>query len=107
MAATGPPACQRASSSPVAASVATMLAEPAAAVKATDRSRPTDDRAGATAMDGDGASSSLLPTTLFGSATTMPAAIRYLASIGCVHSYTSRSQSFCQLLSHSAAERAW
>ena len=58
----------------------------AGAVKTTDRSYPIDDRCGATAIEGDGPSSRVLPTTLFGSATTMPAAMRYLASIGCVHS---------------------
>ena len=83
-----------------------MVVPPPAAVKTTDPSRPSDDRCGAMAIDGDGPSRSLLPTTLFGSASRMPPAIRYFASMGCVHSYTSRSQPFCQLLSHSVAERA-
>src|SRR6187401_613844 len=104
--ATGPPAFHLARSSPLSASDATIVAPPPAAVKTTDLSCPSDDRCGATAIDGDGPSRSLLPTTLFGSASTMPPAIRYLASIGCVHSYTSRSQPFCQLLSHSVADRA-
>jgi hypothetical protein len=86
--------------------VATIVVLPSV-VKAIERSYPLDACAGATARAGAGASSVALPTTLFGSARTIPPAIRYFASIGCVHSYTSRSQPFCHALRNSVADRAW
>ena len=44
--------------------------------------------------------------TLLGSIATIPAAMRYFASIGCVHSYVSRVHPCSQSDSHSIAERA-
>src|SRR3546814_1740027 len=52
---------------------------------------------GATARLVAGASRSVLPLTWFGSATTMPAAMRYLASIGRSEEHTSELQSLMRI----------
>src|SRR5918999_5175539 len=104
MLATGPPASQRDTTSPLSTSQA--LSSVPTALKATERGCPSDERAGAIASAPGGSSTSVSETMRLGSATTMPAAMRYLASIGWVHSYTSRVQPWFQLASHSVAERA-
>ena len=55
-------------------------------VKTIEFGRVCAVRCGATAMAVAGASRSVPPTTLFGSAATIPAAMRYFASGGWVHS---------------------
>ena len=60
--------------------------------KATDAGQPDWVRCGATVRATGGASRSALPLTWFGSASSIPAAIRYLPSMGWVHSYASRLQ---------------
>ena len=62
------------------------MVPPSPAPKTIESTTPSAWRCGATASAWYGAPVSVSATTLFGSATTMPAAIRYLASIGWVHS---------------------
>ena len=79
-----PGACHWATTWPASTVRAVMVLPDAP--KTTDSAIPSSARWDATAMALNGAVSDAWSMTLFGSATTMPAAIRYLASIGCVHS---------------------
>ncbi len=85
MLATLPGASHADTSVPLSTSRASIRASPDE-VKAIEERRVNAVRWGATARTVAGASRSVPPTTLLGSATTMPAAIRYLASGGWVHS---------------------
>jgi len=82
--ATSPEACQLATAW-LPSTVMAVIVRPEAP-NTIDSAIPSSARWDATASAVNGAASDVWPMILFGSAATMPAAMRYLASIGWVHS---------------------